>query len=94
MTASAKLSRAGRTLVVHVPLPTRQRGGRKFVVGPGGIAWTGPRVIVDNAIVKAGPSVEIDAGERRIRIRDRIGEDGADQSFLPVSHIAIDSIGA
>jgi hypothetical protein len=53
VSASAKLTRANRTLVVRVPLPPRQRGGRKFVVGPGGIAWTGRPVVVDNAIVKA-----------------------------------------
>src|SRR3977135_1911382 len=53
MSTSAKLSGAGRTLIVRVPLPPRRRGGRKFVVGPGGIAWTGRRVVVDNTIVKA-----------------------------------------
>src|SRR6266446_4457809 len=53
MSASAKLTRANRTLIVRVPLPSRRRGGRKFVVGPGGIAWTGRRVVVDSAIVKA-----------------------------------------
>src|SRR3981189_3064280 len=53
MSASAKLTKAGRTLIVRVPLPLRRRGGRKFVVGPGGIAWTGRRVVVDNTIVKA-----------------------------------------
>jgi hypothetical protein len=53
MSTSAKLTRADRTLIVRVPLPPRQRGGRKFVVGPGGIAWTGRRVVVDNAIIKA-----------------------------------------
>jgi hypothetical protein len=53
MTASAKLTTANRTLVVRVALPPRGRGGRKFVVGPGGIAWTGRRVVVDSAIVKA-----------------------------------------
>jgi hypothetical protein len=53
MSASAKPTRADRTLTIRVPLPTRQRGGRKFVVGPGGIAWTGRRVVVDNTIVKA-----------------------------------------
>jgi hypothetical protein len=53
MSATAKLGKAGRTLVIRVPLPRRRRGARKFVVGPGGIAWTGRRVIVDNTIVKA-----------------------------------------
>ena len=51
MSASAKL--AGRTLVIRVPLTRRQRRGQKFVVGPGGLAWTGRRVVVDNTIVKA-----------------------------------------
>jgi hypothetical protein len=47
------LFQASRTLIIRVPLPPKQRGGRKFVVGPGGIAWTGRRVVVDNTIVKA-----------------------------------------
>src|SRR5262245_8027791 len=50
---SANLAKAGRTLVILVPLQPRRRGGRKFVVGPGGIIWTGRRVVVDNTIVKA-----------------------------------------
>ena len=53
MNSSAKLTKANRTLTIRVPLPPRRRGGRKFVVGPGGIAWTGRRVVVDSAIVKA-----------------------------------------
>jgi hypothetical protein len=53
MNASAKLSRAGRILIIRVPLPPQHRGGRKFVIGAGGIAWTGRRVVVDNAIIKA-----------------------------------------
>jgi hypothetical protein len=53
MSPSAKLAKGGRMLVIRVPLPPRRRGGRKFVVGPGGITWTGRRVVVDNAIVKA-----------------------------------------
>ena len=51
MSASPKLNRVNRTLIIRVPLPSKQRGGRKFVVGPGGIAWTGRRVVIDNAIV-------------------------------------------
>jgi hypothetical protein len=51
--SAAKLSKADRTLIVRVPLPPRHRGGRKFVVGPGGIAWTGRRVVVDNTVIKA-----------------------------------------
>jgi hypothetical protein len=53
MNSSAKLAKAGRTLIICVPLPPRRRGGRKFIVGPGGITWTGRRVVVDNTIVKA-----------------------------------------
>ena len=53
MNSSARLTSAGRTLVIRVSLPPRRRGGRKFVVGPGGITWTGRRVAVDNTIVKA-----------------------------------------
>jgi hypothetical protein len=50
---SAKPSKADRTLTIRVPMPPRRRGARKFVVGPGGIAWKGRRVVVDNTIVKA-----------------------------------------
>jgi hypothetical protein len=53
MSPSAKLTKANRALIIRVPLPPERRGARKFVVGPGGIAWTGRRVVVDNAIVKA-----------------------------------------
>jgi hypothetical protein len=53
VSAPARLTKGNQTLVVRVPLPPRQRGGRKFVVGPGGIAWTGRRAVVDNTIVRA-----------------------------------------
>jgi hypothetical protein len=53
MNPSAKLGMAGRTLIIRAPLPPRRRGGRKFIVGPGGLAWTGRRVVVDNTIIKA-----------------------------------------
>jgi hypothetical protein len=53
MSASARLGKSGRTLIIRVPLPPRRRGAQKFVVGPGGITWTGRRVVVDNTIVKA-----------------------------------------
>jgi len=53
MSPSAKPANAGRTLIIRVPLPPRRRGGRKFIVGPGGLTWTGRRVVVDNTIVKA-----------------------------------------
>ncbi len=53
MSACTKLTSAGRTLIIRVPLPPQRRGGRKFVVGTGGITWTGRRVLVDNTIVKA-----------------------------------------
>jgi hypothetical protein len=53
MTVTAKLSKANQALIIRVPLASKRRGARKFVVGPGGIAWTGRRVVVDNTIVKA-----------------------------------------
>jgi hypothetical protein len=53
MTATAKLSRANQALIIRVPLTPKRRGARKFVIGPGGIAWTGRRVVVDNTIAKA-----------------------------------------
>ncbi len=53
MTSSAKLTRVGRTLVVRIPLPVQRRGTRKLVVGPDGAPWRGPRVVVDNTIIKA-----------------------------------------
>jgi len=53
MSASAKSTGVGRTLIVRVPLPPRRRGGRKFVVGPGSTTCTGQRVVFDNSIVKA-----------------------------------------
>jgi hypothetical protein len=53
MTATAKLSKGNQALIIRVPLASKRRGARKFVVGPGGIAWAGRRVVVDNTIVKA-----------------------------------------
>ena len=53
MTSSAKLTRAGHTLVVRIPLPVQRRGTRKLVVGPDGAPWNGSRVVVDSTIVKA-----------------------------------------
>jgi hypothetical protein len=53
VTSSAKLTRAGRTLVVRIPLPVQRRGTRKLVVSPDAAAWSGTRVVVDNTIVKA-----------------------------------------
>lgn len=53
MTSSAKLTRAGRTLVVRIPLPAQRRGTRKLVVGPDGAPWSGSRMVADNTIVKA-----------------------------------------
>jgi hypothetical protein len=50
---TAKLSKTNHSLIIRVPLASKRRGARKFVVGPGGIAWTGRRVVVDNTIVKA-----------------------------------------
>ena len=53
MSPSAKLAKAGRTLIIRVPMPPRRRGARKLIVGLGGIAWTGRRIIIENTIVKA-----------------------------------------
>jgi hypothetical protein len=53
MSTSRELIKGARTLIIRVPLPTRRRGGQKFVVGPGGITWTGRRVVVDDTVVKA-----------------------------------------
>jgi predicted DNA-binding ribbon-helix-helix protein len=53
MSTSHKLSRAGRMLVVRVPLPVQRRGTRKLVVTPDGVPWIGTRVVVDHTIVKA-----------------------------------------
>jgi hypothetical protein len=48
----ATVSADGDTIVVHIPLTFRKRGGRKLVVTPDGAAWA-PRPRVDNAMVKA-----------------------------------------
>jgi hypothetical protein len=53
MSVSAKLTRAGRTLLVRVPLPVARRGTRKLVVSPDGEPWTPGRPVVDGTIVKA-----------------------------------------
>jgi hypothetical protein len=53
MSVSAKLTRAGRTLVVRVPLPVARRGTRKLVICPNGAPWTATRAVVDGTIVKA-----------------------------------------
>jgi hypothetical protein len=53
MSLSVKLAKGSRTLIIRVSLPPRRRGGRKFVVGAGGITWTGRRMLIDNTIVKA-----------------------------------------
>jgi hypothetical protein len=53
MNATAELSKTKQVLIIRVPLTSKRRGARKFLVGPGGIAWTGRRVVVDNTIVKA-----------------------------------------
>jgi len=52
-TSPAKSRRAGRTLVVRIPLPVQRRGTRKLVVGPDGAPWSGSRVVIDDTIVKA-----------------------------------------
>jgi hypothetical protein len=53
MSASANLTQAGLTLVVRVQLPPQRRGGRKLVIGPTGVPWSGPRTLTDTTIVKA-----------------------------------------
>src|SRR5689334_3515116 len=53
MSTLAKLTRAGRMLVVRVPLPVQRRGARKLVVSLDGMPSASERVVVDNTIVKA-----------------------------------------
>jgi hypothetical protein len=48
----ATVSADGETIVVHIPMTFRRRGGRKLVVTPDG-AECAPRPRVDNAMVKA-----------------------------------------
>jgi hypothetical protein len=48
----ATVSADGETIIVHIPLTFRKRGGRKLVVTPDGAAWAS-RPRVDNAMVKA-----------------------------------------
>ena len=57
--AQATVSADGVTILVHIPITFRKRGGRKRVVTPDGAEWA-PRPRVDNAIVKA--SFEEDDG--------------------------------
>jgi hypothetical protein len=48
----ATVSADGETIIVHIPLTFRKRGGRKLVVTPDGSEWA-PRPRIDNAMVKA-----------------------------------------
>ena len=48
----ATVSADGETIVVHIPLTFRKRGGRKLVVTPDGAEWAS-RPRIDNAMVKA-----------------------------------------
>ncbi len=49
-----RLGPDGRTLIVHVPMTFKTRGGRKLVVSPDGVpSWARPRTRIDNAMVKA-----------------------------------------
>lgn len=48
----ATVSADGETIVVHIPLSFKKRGGRKRVVTPDGAEWAS-RPRVDNAMVKA-----------------------------------------
>ena len=50
---SATLGKDERTLTVRVRLHLQKRGGRKLVLVPEGAPWTPPRLLVDNAMVKA-----------------------------------------
>src|SRR5262249_41220298 len=53
MSASAKITRAGRMLVVRVPLPGCRRGARKLGVAADGTPWTRWGALIDSTIVKA-----------------------------------------
>ncbi len=55
MTAKPKVMGDGRTVTVRVPISIRSRGGRKLVLAPDGVAFTGPpiRRRIDSAMVKA-----------------------------------------
>jgi len=54
MTASANLSDKDGTILVQIPLRSRQRGGRKLLIAPeGAAAWAPQRARVDAAMVKA-----------------------------------------
>jgi len=49
-----RLGPDGRTLIVHVPMTFKTRGGRKLVVSPDGVpSWAKPRTRIDNTMVKA-----------------------------------------
>ena len=49
---TATVSADGETIIVHIPIAFRRRGGRKMIVTPDGAPWA-PRPRVDNALVKA-----------------------------------------
>lgn len=52
--AAAELSRNGRTMIVHVQLTFRKRGGRKIVISPAGEQQQAmPARQVDRALVRA-----------------------------------------
>ncbi len=49
-----RLSPDGRTLIIHVPMTFKMRGGRKLVVTPDGVpSWAEPRTRIDNTMIKA-----------------------------------------
>src|SRR5690349_11246196 len=53
MTTSLKFTRAGRMLVVRVPLQVHRRGSRKLVVSPDGAPSIRSGAVIDATIVKA-----------------------------------------
>jgi len=47
-----RVSAGGETIIVHIPMTFRKRGGWRVVVTPDGAPWA-PRPRVDNVLVKA-----------------------------------------
>jgi hypothetical protein len=72
----ATTSADGETIIVHLPLTFRKRGGRKRAVTPDGAEWA-PRPRRQRHDQGAGPSVPVaeDAGHRRVRHYPGAGEE-------------------